>query len=524
MVVVLRSHYCTAWSVLSRFCYFGFELLTTYSRLIASRLFVSVSVIYCRQLAGRPILLSSAPYIIVMLGLQDSPSRLHSHHATQQRHQYQPPHAPQINLQRRLDDARRRVMALACRPHPPPGPTPLSRVWSADEDMTDEAPSPQSSPCPPSRVNPGEEESLFERTSFKKPPPTSPKVDRDDDCLGRGRWGGQNRSAVRDSSPATKPLAFLEDDPQISKAETAWNSDKWAAAKGSTRAPSLFPDASVVAAKAADIPSSTPSPGLGRNDVDMEEYVPPPAVPPPTASWPTTTQTQQQPTNMGVKSENKPAPLNFSFDNTTKAPLNPVSLTAFQPLASAVWKTPSTASFVKPLRAPLPLSTTSTSISTLMAAWSPPDVQVTAPAPTSHPRLTFPISTSQHQQQGSQFRYTSPSQAMAPPHTVSPPLLQHLHIAPTAALNFSPPLPSPPLTATSSRPQLSSSIYLACLLKQEGNTGRDVKVMLKCKMMTCLQRDGVTFGRESLGNGMIDRYRNGFGCGGCGEMLEVVVC
>lgn len=459
-----------------------------------------------------------------MLGLQSPPSRLHSHHAPQKRDQYQPPQAPQIDLQR-LQDAKRRAMASASvrRQHQAPGPTPLSRVWSADEDMTDEAPSPQSPLCPPSRVNAGEGRSLFERTSFKKPPPTGPKADRDDDYRGHGRWGRQNRSAVRDSPPASKPYAFLEDDAQIIKAESAWNPDKWAAAKESTKAPSLFPDASVVAVKAAGIPSPTHSPRLGRNDVDMEEYVPPPAVSPPTASWPTTTQIQQQPTNMGVKSENKPAPLNFSFGNNAKAPLNPTSLTAFQPLASAVWKTPTTASFVKPPKAPLPLSTTSTSISTSMAAWSPPDVQMTTPAPTSHPRFTFRTSASQHQQQASQFRYTSPFQAMAPPHTMSPPRLQHLHIAPTAALNFSPPLPSPPLTAASSRPQLPTSIYLACLAKQEGNAGRDVKVMLKCKMMTCLQREGVAFGRESLGNGTVDRYRKGFGCGGCGEMLEAVV-
>ena len=515
--------------MLSRFCCVGFEFLITYSRLIASRLFVSVSAIYYRQMAGRPVFLSSAQYITqyitVMLGLQDSLSRLHSHHTSQQRAQYQPPHATQTD-QRRLADATRRAMASASirRQHQAPEPTPLSRVWSADEDMTDEAPSPQSPPYPAYRVKAGEGRGLFERTSFKKPPPTGPKADRDDDYRGRGRWGRQNRSATRDSSSATKPLAFLEDDEQIIKPETAWNPDKWAAAEESTKAPSIFPDACVVAAKAADIPSSTPSPGLGRNDVDMEEYVPLPAVSPPTASWSTTTQTQHQPTNMGVKSENEPGPLNFNFSNTTKASLNPVSLTAFQPLASAVWKTLTAASFVKPSRAPLPLSAASTSVSTSMAAWGPPDVQITTPAPTSHPRFNFPTSASQHHQQACQIRYTSPSQAMAPPHTMSPPRLQPLHIAPTAALNCSPPLPSPPLTAASSRPQLSTSIYLACLAKQEGNTGRDVKVMLKCKMMTCLQREGVTFGRESLGNGTIDRYRKGFGCGGCGEMLEVVVC
>lgn len=510
--------------MLSRLCCFGFELLTTYPRSIASRLSVSVFVIYCRQLAGRPVLLSSAQYIIVMLGLQNPPSRLDNHHPSQQRYQYQPPQAPQIDLQR-LEDAKRRAMASASvrRQHQAPGPTPLSRVWSADEDMTDEAPSPQSSTCPPSPVNAGERRSLFERTSFNTPPPTGPKADRDDDYRGRGRCGGQNRSAVRDSSPTSKAYAFLEDDAHISKAESAWNPDKWATAKDSTKAHSLFPDASVVAVKAADIPSPTPLPGLGRNDVDME-YVPPPALSPPKASWPTATQIQQQPTNMGVKSENNPAPFNFNFGNNTKAPPNSTSLTAFQPLASAVWRTPTTASFVKPSKAPLPLSTTSTSISTLMGAWSPPDVQMTTPVPTSHPRFTFSTSANQHQQHATQFRYTSPSQAMAPPHTMSPPRLLHLHIAPTAALNFSPPLPSPPLTAASSRPQLSTSIYLACLAKQEGNAGRGVKVMLKCMMMTCLQREGVAFGRESVSNGTVDRYRKGFGCGGCGEMLEAVIC
>lgn len=440
-----------------------------------------------------------------MLHLQDPFSRLHSHHKAHFGNPQQEPQTSQSELAaRRLEEAKQRAIAAIRRPHQP---TKLCQVQGADDDGTDEAPTSPRSPCPPPRIKQGEGTSLFERTSFRKPaerdgrregsledrvsfaPPTGPSAERG---RARGREGGQdNRSAAREPSPFT----FAKEDAQINKVETAWNPGQWAAAPNSSTA--LYNDAATVAAQAAEIVSPVPSP-WGKNMASEEEYVPPPATtPPPMAAWSTQNHKEQQPATNGFGHTARPLPLNLG--NTTLQ--TPNDQTTFHPLATAVWKTPQGASFIKPIRAPIP-------VTTALLTCQAPTIQ--AAAPRSVP--THYATTSQTRTLYNQPSYTPQ------PHTM--PQLQYAHIAPSAALSLNPPL-TPPLSTSSSHPQLSTSVYLACLGAQ---TGGGTRVMLKCRMDICANREGVSFGKESLRNGVVERYRQGFGCGGCGEMLDVVVC
>ena len=448
-----------------------------------------------------------------MLHLRN-PSRRHAQHATFGTPKQQPQVSHSDAAARQLEQAKRLAIAALRRRHEP---SKLSQVQGVEDDGTDEAPtsSMSSSTCPSPLINPGKGRSLFERMSYKK----ADTQNRDDggrsledrvnwappigNAAHRGsareRGGGQgNEPAAREA----RPFVFGRQNVQVDEGGMAWTPEN--------RAPSLdastglYQDFPSVAAKPAKIPSPLRSPWkAAANNSKGEDYAPPPVKSPPMATWSTWNQKEEA---SAFAPTIAPPPLDFgnNFDKRDMSSSINHCTPTFQSPRSTMWATHEAKQFTKLPQAPRPPKTVSFSSSTNQ----PPSTQ--PPAPRSVPACTMTTSISQAPK--TQSTYTRQ------PHDM--PQLQHLHIAPMAALSFNPPL-TPLISSYSSRPQLSTSVYLACLGAQ---IEVDTQVMLKCRMGMCAHREGVTFRKESLRNGVVEKYRQGFGCGGCGEMMDVVVC